>query len=357
MDCYTTWCGPCKALAKNVFPQKEVGDFFNANYICIKMDMEKGEGPALLKKYEIKGFPTLLYLDSEGKVISQRVGGTDAAGLIADGKTAGDPTESLEYVQKKYMEGDRSKAIVTKYIALLQKNYLREDMLKVGKEYLKTVSKEDLLDVNNFKAFCAVGTSFESENFQYIFKNREKFNSVVGEKAVDQLVMYTYYSYLPKLSEGNDFEKLKQNIADFDKLYADPRNEGFYNELYEGFYLSNKQFDKWFDSKEKQLKKAESAGDEMYSGTLVNTAMSIAREARFTEAPGAYDKAINWVEKAVKLNANVQGADMCMAMLYQKKGDKANALKSLGIYKEKNPSLSERMEKHFNMLKQQIEAM
>ena len=30
MDCYTVWCGPCKGLAKDIFPQKKVGDFFNA---------------------------------------------------------------------------------------------------------------------------------------------------------------------------------------------------------------------------------------------------------------------------------------------------------------------------------------
>ena len=27
VDAYTTWCGPCKRMSKNVFPKKEVGDF------------------------------------------------------------------------------------------------------------------------------------------------------------------------------------------------------------------------------------------------------------------------------------------------------------------------------------------
>jgi thiol:disulfide interchange protein len=29
IDCYTTWCGPCKYMSKNIFTQKEVGDYFN----------------------------------------------------------------------------------------------------------------------------------------------------------------------------------------------------------------------------------------------------------------------------------------------------------------------------------------
>ena len=47
VDCYTSWCGPCKMLAKNVFTQDKVADFYNTEFVCVKMDMEKGEGPAL----------------------------------------------------------------------------------------------------------------------------------------------------------------------------------------------------------------------------------------------------------------------------------------------------------------------
>ena len=43
MDCYTAWCGPCKILAKKIFPIKEIGDFFNAHFVNIQMDMENQE--------------------------------------------------------------------------------------------------------------------------------------------------------------------------------------------------------------------------------------------------------------------------------------------------------------------------
>ncbi|MFR7878363.1 MAG: thioredoxin family protein [Butyricimonas paravirosa] len=70
MDCYTSWCGPCKALAKDIFTRKDVGDFFNANFINVKYDMEKGVGKDLYKQYKsnIIGFPTLLLINKEGKV-------------------------------------------------------------------------------------------------------------------------------------------------------------------------------------------------------------------------------------------------------------------------------------------------
>ena len=49
MDCYNSWCGPCKMLAKEVFTDPDVAAFFNEKFVNAKVDMEKGEGPALKK--------------------------------------------------------------------------------------------------------------------------------------------------------------------------------------------------------------------------------------------------------------------------------------------------------------------
>ena len=53
VDCYATWCVPCKMLSTKVFPQKEAGDFFNPRFVSLKLDMEKGEGPEMGKKLKI----------------------------------------------------------------------------------------------------------------------------------------------------------------------------------------------------------------------------------------------------------------------------------------------------------------
>ena len=50
IDFYTEWCGPCKRMARDVFPQKDVGDYMNAKFVCLKIDAEKGEGVELAKR-------------------------------------------------------------------------------------------------------------------------------------------------------------------------------------------------------------------------------------------------------------------------------------------------------------------
>ncbi len=88
MDAYTVWCGPCKALSNTTFKDKAVGEYFNKNFINVKMDMEKGEGPGLAQKYGVRAYPTLLFIDKDGKQVHVSLGYIPAASLIEEGKKA-----------------------------------------------------------------------------------------------------------------------------------------------------------------------------------------------------------------------------------------------------------------------------
>lgn len=71
VDCYTLWCGPCRHMAKNVFPDENLGKYMNANFVCIQLDMEHGEGPELNKTFNIEAYPTFIFFDAEGKEMSR----------------------------------------------------------------------------------------------------------------------------------------------------------------------------------------------------------------------------------------------------------------------------------------------
>lgn len=55
IDFYTEWCGPCKWMSMNVFNRSDVGDFFNKNFVCCKIDAEK-EGKRLAVKYKVQAY-------------------------------------------------------------------------------------------------------------------------------------------------------------------------------------------------------------------------------------------------------------------------------------------------------------
>ncbi len=74
------WCGWCIKLDKEVFSQKEFKDFAKDNLVLLLLDFprkkalppaEQAANEEFLKKYSVRGFPTVLILDAEGKVLGR----------------------------------------------------------------------------------------------------------------------------------------------------------------------------------------------------------------------------------------------------------------------------------------------
>jgi thiol:disulfide interchange protein len=74
IDIYTTWCGPCKQMARQAFPDAKVGEKFNANFISYQLDAERGEGVQIARKYTVTAYPTTLFVSPDGALIHRVVG-------------------------------------------------------------------------------------------------------------------------------------------------------------------------------------------------------------------------------------------------------------------------------------------
>ncbi|MFV0554182.1 MAG: thioredoxin family protein [Mangrovibacterium sp.] len=87
LDFYTDWCGPCKKLVAQSFPDAEVGAHYNKKYISIKLDAEK-EGREVAQKYKVASFPTLIYLNANEQVLLRKSGYKSPEALIEMAKSA-----------------------------------------------------------------------------------------------------------------------------------------------------------------------------------------------------------------------------------------------------------------------------
>jgi thioredoxin 1 len=88
VDFYAEWCGRCKRLKENTFPDPEVGALFNKNFINLAFDIEKADGKALAEKYDVRRHPTLLFVNGQGEVVEQATGFQNTRRLIELGQTA-----------------------------------------------------------------------------------------------------------------------------------------------------------------------------------------------------------------------------------------------------------------------------
>ena len=119
VDVYTTWCGPCKKMAKEAFPDPKVGKVFNANFISYQLDAEKGEGIALAKKYAVTGYPTSIYVSAAGDLLHRAVGYGGPLMLIMEANkaiTAAKDPKPIAVWDKEFASGKRDAEFLKAYL-------------------------------------------------------------------------------------------------------------------------------------------------------------------------------------------------------------------------------------------------
>jgi hypothetical protein len=109
-------------MAKNIFPQKTVGDYYNSHFINAKIDMEKGEGIEIAKKYNVKAFPTYLFVDGNGELVHRTLGYVEENDFIQFAKDAGDPSKRLTALKQKFEDGEKDPEFLKNLASLTMYN-------------------------------------------------------------------------------------------------------------------------------------------------------------------------------------------------------------------------------------------
>ncbi|MEI8108191.1 MAG: thioredoxin family protein [Verrucomicrobiota bacterium] len=74
------WCGWCIKLDKEVFSQPEFKSYAKANLVLVEVDFPQGkalsdkvkaQNDKLSKQFAVRGYPTIIALNSEGKQVGQ----------------------------------------------------------------------------------------------------------------------------------------------------------------------------------------------------------------------------------------------------------------------------------------------
>ena len=232
LDCYTSWCGPCKMVARDIFPQKVAGDYFNKEYVNIKIDMEKGEGPELAKRFGVKAYPTFIMFDSEGKEIGRLVGSKRTAEDFVETVKNAVGESSLSAMNERYANGERSQEFLCKYLVVLDNAYDSDKSKIVADELLNGKTKELLEDEALFNAFLKYNSSPLSSAFQYVLQHEDEFKSKYPKSGLERMISAAWMVYprtlIKKDADGNatfDHKAMTAYVKEMKKWGVENRKE------------------------------------------------------------------------------------------------------------------------------------
>lgn len=205
MDCFTSWCGPCKDMTNNVFPLEVCGTFFNANFINIGFDMEKGEGIDIAKKYAVSVYPTFLILDSDGNEINRVIGSNKAEPFIESVKLAMNPANSPAAKQSAY-EKDKSSENLYAYVGAMQSAYKNKELNAFLNGVFFSLKPSEKYNEKIWRALTSPGGAMYDTNsdvFHYLLMNKFEADRFLSKVKVDEHLLKTFKVYLMRYISGN----------------------------------------------------------------------------------------------------------------------------------------------------------
>jgi len=315
VDAYAVWCGPCKKMAATTFKEAAVGDFFNENFINLKIDMEKGQGLDFRNKYPVSAYPTLLFLNGDGDVVHKAVGGKDSNALLQLAQMAMRKDDRSGKFAEKYEEGNRDYDLVLNYIKALNK--VDKPSLKIANDYVRSAPKISKEQMAIFLYEATVQA--DSRLFTKMIEHRSLLETKLGKEAVLEKIEKACDNTVATAIEFEDPDLVKE-AKGIMKKHARSKSKVFATKADMEYYKGIGELDVYFKMADDYVSKIiKNDADQLHK-----IAQSLSKEYKSNKA--ALKIAEKSCGKCVKLNDDIN-YKITFAQILNQNDKKGEALK------------------------------
>ena len=311
VDAYTVWCGPCKWMAANTFTDKEVGEFYNKNFVCTKIDMEKGEGLEFAEKYPVQAYPTILFINSKGEKVHVGVGALEPAEFIKLGEAALNDKGNLLYYKNNYQANKTNNDFIEGYFNCMSDAY--EDFTPQYKEYWDRQKTSDYSSEKNWEYINRFSRDIDSKEIQYLLKNKKEFSDKY-EKDVDFFIHALFSETFNAV-----FNNRELTLEDFQKAKEDFKKYKYENQ--ERLFLEADLI--YYQYFEDNQEKRQEIGIELFEKYTIED-WQLLNDISWniflsTDKQDILQKGVKMAQRSVELNSNNFNNDTLANLLYATK--------------------------------------
>lgn len=315
IDAYAVWCGPCKLMVKNIFPLKPVGDYYNANFINAKIDMEKGEGIDLAKKYNVKAFPTYLFINGDGEEVHRTLGYVEEKDFIQFAMDAGDPNKRLTALKQKFEKGEKDPEFLKNLAGLTIYN----DSDFAGRVLDRYFSAKTTLDKDDVQMILAGTQSTESPLYKIFQNKKEEIIKVFPADRYEMFDKNIKLNTIMKKTYSADSKKWNDDYfyTETQKFLTKEESEKLLKRAKSNRALKDKDFATYEKMTLDLYKDYSAANSEELNSIAWNFFENV-------NTKSSLETAVKWAQESVKKKEEYANTDT-LANLYNKIGDKKNA--------------------------------
>lgn len=202
LDCYATWCGPCKAMDHNIYSSEKVGAATNGKFIAVKVQFDKTEYDSkeiqawyedaknIKKEYRVTVLPTFLFFSPDGKIVHRGGGYKDEPVFIALLTDALNPSRQYYTVLANYQQGQKDYttmgelAIAVNDVGNKELSYTIATDYK--KNYLDKLTTSQLLDKEHIDFISKYADLLHSKDrfFQLFYHQAEQVDKISNNQGL-----------------------------------------------------------------------------------------------------------------------------------------------------------------------------
>lgn len=217
VDAYTTWCGPCKMMDKNVYVDDNVGQFFNDKFISVKVQMDRTtkdneeirswyeDADAVSKQYHVDAYPSFIFLNLKGEIVHKATGFKPvhqfieiAKAALVSGKVFNDEYTQYEVLVSAYKQGERNYDQYPSIIKVADKlldTVLSRQLTKELTDYVSALPDKERYTKERIEFWNNYTWLSNTRIFDFFYKDARLINGVMNrmgyaENFIDKTIQY-----------------------------------------------------------------------------------------------------------------------------------------------------------------------
>jgi thioredoxin-related protein len=315
IDAYTSWCGPCKMMEKNTFTQKAVGDYFNANFVNARFDMEKGEGREIASKFGVRSYPTYLFLNGDGELVSQNYGYMEGSLFVSMAQDVNSPNNKKGSLKERFANGEKDPEFLINIMKLNSSSDF-DFAKKASERYFENKKKTEEFTKDDVGLLLFFVKSTEDKNYKVFTERKTEIIKFLPEETYKE---FDNQIKLGKIVEQSIDEQNKRINEDYFMKTAEPLvgkhdAEVKLNQTKLSYYAQNANFPEYEKAALAYYKNSEA----FEPNELLKTAWIFSEHVKTVSS---LKKASEWAEKSV-MRGETSENTYILAKLYFLTGNK-----------------------------------